>query len=220
MENRVLYLEIYDNYSLNKYSKIDSCIIKRGHFLFSGEINKRSNDAKLFFSNGENFRFILDSGKSVIPIENSSESSNSFNNAKRPATISNEIFTKHENIYKLYFDKYGKYLEIVSNDGKVKLDKVIDNVKKITELRNKQIEIIKNYPSSYYSLIFLYKTLQIEIFRKDTALLLKRFNELDDNIKNEPLGLEFQEVCNKILLTDYESNTVRSASGFKVKTKK
>lgn len=217
-----IYLEIRDRYSLNQYVKRDSCVVENGLFRFSGELKKISETASLFFSNEDQFRFVLDAGLNIINVESSTNPVKSFfANAKRPATVSNEIYNKQDSIYKIYFEKYATNVEtIITKTGQTKLVKMFNNYEKLTELRRRQIEIVKKYPHSLYSLIYLYETLYVNPYRKEPSGLLKIYNQLDTAVKDDSLGVEFYKACNEILIAERESKPSKPVPNFIIKTDK
>ena len=227
-KEKKIYLEIRDHYSLNEYKKIDSCIIENGLFRFSGELNKKSETASLFFHNEEvfnadKFYFILDIGLNFIEIDPvTAPTTSSFSNTKRPVSISNEMFTKQDSLYKIYFEKYATDVKTynVKKMDEIKMVKMLDNREMSAELREKQLEIVKDYPNSFYSLIFLYQSLHYDPYTKFPSVLLEIFKNLDGTVKNDFLGIEFNKVCKDILKAEEETRISRQVPVFKIKTDK
>lgn len=225
-----VYLEIRDDYSLNEYVKLDSCFIENGLFQFSGELSKKSEIANLFFFDEakirfdpDKFRFVLDSGMNFINVDLPKVHSKSlFANAKRPLSASNELYNKHNSLYEDYFEKYAT--DVKTFDPKkpeeVSMVKMLSNPEMSFELRKKQLEIVKNYPNSFYSLIFLYESLGRRPYRKSPSPLIEIFNNLNDSIKNDPLGAEFYNVYRNILKAEEQTNITHQVPVFKIKTDK
>lgn len=223
-----IYLEIRDNYSLNEYIKKDSCSIENGIFRFSGELNKKSEIAKLFFLqkdefNANEFRFVLDTGLNVINVNIPKELSKSvFSNTKRPSSVSNEIYEKQNSLYESYFEKYATDVKIwdPKKPEEVKLVKFLNNREMNLELRMKQLEVLKSYPDTFYSLIFLYQTLHFNNPYKSALGLLEIFNNFNAAIKNDFLGVEFNKECEDILKAEEQTREMHKVPVFKIKTDK
>lgn len=218
-----IYLEIRDDYSLNGYIKLDSCIIENGLFRFSGELIKKSEIANLFFSNEDKFRFVLDNGLNVINVGIPTRLSKKFfSNTKRPASISNEIYNEQDSLYESYFEKYATDVKTydVKTPDEITMVKILNNREMSVELRKKQLEIVKKYPNSFYSLIFLYESLHRDPYTKFPLVLLEIFKNLNDTIKNDSLGIEFSKICKDIMKADEETRVSHQVPVFKIKTDK
>lgn len=226
---RMIYLEIRDDYSLNEFIKKDSCIIERGIFKFSGEIKKRSEIANIFFFDQskniipEKFRFVLDEGFNAITIDLPQKQSKSlYTNAKRPSSLSNELYNKMNNLYEEYFEKYAS--DVKSWDPKKPDDivfiKMLDNPEKTVELRAKQLEELKKYPNTFYSLIFLYESIHYRPYKLSPSSLVEIFNTLNTTIKSDPLGVEFEQLAEKISKVAIETSALHQVPIFKIKTDK
>lgn len=221
--SQTIYLEIRDQYSLNEYMKKDSCVVKNGQFRFFGGLNKKSETAKLYFTNETAFGFVLDNGLNEVNVGKIKDSLKSFfSNTKRPRSISNEIYTKHDSLYEIYFEKYATNVKVynLKKPQEIKLEKMLNNYEMEIELRNKQLELVKHYPNSFYSLIFLYKALHRNPFTRNPTVLVDIFKNLNGTIKNDPLGVEFYKSCNEILTAEKESVSGRPVSNFIIKTDK
>lgn len=223
-----IYLEIRDDYSLNQFVKIDSCIIRNGLFKFSGSLNKKSEIANLFFfiENKiiqDKLRFVLESGKNVINVNIPKVHSTSlFSNTKRPVSISNELYNKLNNLYDSYFEKYATEEKTwdIKKPEEVLMEKMFYNPEMNVELRKKQLEIVKDYPNSFYSLIFTYESLRRSPYRKSPLPLAEIFDNLSDSIKTDVLGVEFNNEFNAILKVETETSTLHQVPVFKIKTDK
>lgn len=225
-----IYLEIRDDYSLNEYVKIDSCIIQKGSFQFSGELNKKSEIANLFFideskirSDPDKFRFILDNGINVINVDFPKVHSTSlFSNAKRPVSVSNDLYNKLNYLYENYFEKYASNVKTwdPKKPEEISMVKMLDNPEITVKLRKEQLQIVKNYSNSFYSLIFLYESLHYRPYIKSPSLLVEIFNNLNESIKNTPLGNEFIKECLHIMKVEKETSTQHQVPIFKIKTDK
>lgn len=223
-----IYLEIRDDYSLNEYIKIDSCSIEKGSFNFSGELNRKSEIANLFFFkedkfNPDKFRFVLDSGMNVINIDIPKVHSESlFSNAKRPSSVSNELYNKQNSLYENYFEKYATDVKTwdTKKPEEATMVKMLNNLEMTLELRKKQLELVKNYPNLFYSLIFLYETLNRRPYYRAPQPLVEIFDNLNASIKNDPLGSEFIKECKRILKVEEETSDLHQVPVFKIKTDK
>lgn len=221
--SKMIYLEIRDNYSLKEYIKKDSCVIKNGLFRFSGELNKKSEVAKLYFTDEDAFRFVMDKGLNVISFGEVIDSSKSyFSNTKRPVSVSNEMYSKQDSLYKIYFDKYATDVKTytIEKPHEIKMVKMLNNYEMGVELRKRQLEIVKDYPNSFYSLIFLYQSLHHNPYVRSPSVLFEIFKDLDYTIKNDLLGVEFYKICNEILIAEKESKPEQKVPNFTIKTDK
>ena len=223
-----IYLEIRDDYSLNPSIKFDSCIIKNGIFKFSGEIKRKSEIANLSFKNKtqfdtNKFYFILDGGLNAVTINIPEiNSENLYTKSKRPESLSNEVFNKIDSLHQYYFQKYATEAKSwdTKNPEKTTIIKILNDRKISDNLKKEQLKIIKHYPNSFFSLIFLYIVLHQHPYIKDPSELVGIFDNLDDIIKNDPLGNEFIKECRNIIKAERQSSTLQTVPVFEIKTDK
>lgn len=230
LTEKKIYLEIRDDYSSNEYVKVDSCSIEHGLFQFSGELNKRSEIANLFFFNNgdvrfdpDKFRFVLDSGVNVINIVIPTRGSkSSFSNTNRPASNSNDLYNKQNVLYQNYFEKYAT--DVKTYDEKkpdeITMVKMLNNSKIAVELRKRQLDLLRNYPNSFYSLIFLYESLHYTPYIKSPSGLKEIFKNLNKTIQNDSLGVEFNSLCQDILKAEEKTKINNQVPIFKIQTDK
>lgn len=227
---KIIYLQIRDDYSLNEFVKTDSCLTVNGVFSFSGEIKKKAEIANLFFtdessisSDPDKFRFVLAQGINTMNIDNPKSNSKSlFSNTQRPLTVSNELYNRLENLYNTYFLKYAS--DVKSWDPKkpeeIQYIKLLDSPEINARLRKEQLEIVKKYPSAFYSLIFLYKSLHHSPYLKNPEVLTEIFHTLDESIKKDPLGAEFIAECRRIMKAEQQAGILQPVPSFEIKTDK
>lgn len=229
-KKKKIYLQIRDSYSLNEYVTLDSSFIEKGSYKFSGNLNKKSEIAYLFYSKDENnkavpdrFRFVLENGANLITINLPKANAKSqFSNAKRPSSVSNELYNKLDNLYEEYFEKYATYVKSwdVKNPKDVTMVKMLNDPEKEVTLREKQLEIVKSYPNSFYSLIFIYESLHQRPYYKAPLALQEIFDGLDNTIKNDPLGIEFTNSSKAIAAAEAKLSVEKQAPIFTIKTDK
>lgn len=216
-----LYLKVQDRYSKNKFEKIDSCIIQNNSFFFSGTIPGSSETALLIVKKEDGilnkFIFILDSGFNHINISKPFEIGNLFLSVQRPKSLSNLIYSRIDSVQQLFTAKFGTYVENLTTGGKIW---VLNDIDKINELKQIELNILKQYPSSFYSLIHLYELLHSSTYRRSPSDLMNTFKKLDSNLRKTSLGKEFYATCNYILSAERESKIGHVVRNFKVKNDK
>lgn len=216
-----LYLKVQDRYSKNKFEKIDSCNIQNNSFFFSGTIPGSSETALLIVKKEDGlinkFIFILDSGLNHINISKPFEIGNLFSSAQRPKSLSNLIYSRIDSVQQLFTAKFGAYVENLTTGGKIW---VLNDIDKINELKQIELNILKQYPSSFYSLIHLYELLHSSTFRRSPLYLMNTFKKLDSHLRKTSLGKEFYATCNYILIAKRESQIGHAVRNFKVKDNK
>lgn len=224
-----IYLEIRDNYSLNEFVKLDSCVVVNGSFKFSGQLTKKSEMAKLLFLHdktkfkNDDFRFVLDSGKNFININTPKPGSESaFSNAVRPVSVSNDIYNQQNILYEEYFNKYAEDVKSWDNNKpeEITMIRLLQNREKTFELREKQLEIVKKYPDSFYSLIFLYESFHNDPYYRNPLPLIEIFKNLNPSLQNDLLGIEFYKETNDFLKAKTETSVARQVPVFQIKTDK
>lgn len=216
-----IYLKIQDRYSLNNYLFIDSSIVQNDSFVFSGTITKFSETASLFIKSkkkSESFNFVIDSGLNKISIHKPfDKKDNFFSTTKLPSSISNVIHRRIDSLEQYYMDTHGTYVEDLTSGVQIK---VLNNIKTINEQYQREILILKEYPSSFYSIVHLYKLLHTRTFRKSPVKLIEAYKQLDRTIKATPLGIEFHEICQEILFAEKQAKAGQPVLKFTVKTDK
>jgi thiol-disulfide isomerase/thioredoxin len=211
MNNKEIFLIVWDAYSNNKFKKRDTAVIRNFCFEFNGIISRPSEEAYLMLKEkGNFFYFVLDSGKTQMDISTLPQGwplyKNKLSNISVKNSSSNAIndsLTKLINNYYLNFAKPAK-----DNSGIVQLDSL-----KSKELWLKELEIIERHSNQFYSLIYLYKLL---LQRKAEAGKIETvFNLVPLHLRTTELGQELSGKIKSIVSThlnhpiaEFSANTV------------
>lgn len=182
-----IYLGIMDNYSQNKYEFKDSSLVDNNEFQFRGILKKISEKAHLYSKepNGY-FRIVVDSGLNKIEVNTLKPKTPFFKNKLSNSEVlhseSNRILRQLDSLTNYYYltkakaSQENKNLLVLSESNR-------------NSLRKSEYSILKNNPNIFYSLIYLY---DISSSRKRDELQ-EVYDILNEDIKNSPLGVEFNE---------------------------
>lgn len=176
LNNKRVYMEIYDGYSSNRYKFTDTTTIKDGHIFFSGNIRQPSEDCKITIAGlSQEFNFVLDSGVNLIQVVCSNNRGNKTNNHCRfvfPNSIANKLRAA---------------LDRISGSGAIE-------PKDIAFARYKaRLELLQKYPDCFYSLIELYLLLKLASFSLDVSYIDNVFQKLSPSIQHSQLGREMAD---------------------------
>jgi thiol-disulfide isomerase/thioredoxin len=187
-----LYLLIEDSYSSNRFEWTDSTTVKDGHFFFYGTTQKLSEWASVYIKNSSNFfYFVIDTSQIIMSIQPVSKKSPTYKNLlsaiKIENSASNRMYRKIDSLGTSYYVRFGK--PALTNKNIIELDK-----QRKAELRAKELEILRENPQVFYSLIQLFK-LSASI-NADIEDMSRTFDALDEKIRTSALGQEFQQKLN------------------------
>lgn len=207
LNNHKLIFGIWDRYSLHRFEKVDTILIRNNRFSVKGFLTKPSEEAYLFLMEGPSQKyFVVDSGKNTMIIHeippNSVTKKNKLSATEVLNSKANVINKEIERIY------YEDHLEEQRNKNRESDSMATERLKRRTR---KQFELVLQFPDTYYSLIYLYMLSGRRSLSLDT--LLGAYNSLNDNIKGSHLGKELKEK----LLNYYAleaGNAIKSFSAF------
>ena len=187
LNNKELIFAIWDQYSLNKFKKQDTILIRQNSFSINGFLNKPSEQAYLLLTDGRSsYFFVVDSGRNdmiihTLPPESVTKR-NKLSDAEVVDSKSNFLQKKIDYLgYENYLEKQKK-----SNSS----DSMALQLSRLLKL--KELNLLRQFPDTYYSLIHLYG-LSYSVISLETEELLDVFNTLDDKIKDSPLGKELNQ---------------------------
>lgn len=218
-EDNKIFLRLSDTYHFNPYTIIDSFIVTDDQFSFNGQIPDLHSDAEIYFKTDnaiERFSFVVDAGTNTLSFNNpTSPDETLFSKTVRPASLSNEIYTKIDSIYEYYTDQYGTYVQDLNSGNKIKM---LNDTEKRKELHHTILNTLKQYPSSYYSLIRLYRLLYSATFRETPNPLMETYKVLDAAILETPLAKDFYTDCNDMILSKERSRMGKEVPKFQIST--
>lgn len=199
--NRKLFLVIEDNYSKQKYKLTDSAVVKSGQFVFKGEIKKVSEKATLYTMDKEIkgfVYFIVDSGINTMLIKPLPSKWPLYKNK-----LSNSILLNSQsNVIKKTLDSLTNNYYLTKGRPSDKNRYVIEldtSTKK--QLQRKQIDILKQNPDIFYSMIYLYSELKtlggFKIAEADEL-----YRALDYQLQSSKLGIEIKEIIDAARSTE------------------
>jgi len=185
-----IYLKIEDDYSNQKYRSVDSTIVENNQFHFTGTISKISEKATLYTKEVSSFvYFVVDSGVNTVeikplppkwPLYKNKLSNTAFLNSQ-----SNAINKALDSLSNHYFLTKGK----PSRANKYVLELDAETQK---QFRQKKVEILKQNPTVFYSLVRLYSELKTAGSFK-IAEVAEVYEALDGQLQSSVLGLELRE---------------------------
>lgn len=187
LNNKTLFFVLWDNYSLNRYKKQDTILIKNNSFFIKGILSKPSEQAYILLKDDSGICFfVVDSGKNDMIIHSIPAESIT----KKNKLSNTEVINSNSNLLKKKLDylSYKNFMEtqkksIRSNDTVIK---------RYRNLRLQELNLLRQFPNTYYSLIYLY-SISYSVFSLKPDELLDIYNILDNSIKNSQLGIELKE---------------------------
>ena len=191
LNNQVLHLKIEDYYSKKKYEVEYKVKIQNGIFEFEGALRNITEYATLsIFGKGINyFHYIMiDSGSNTIkflPVSAKSPTyKNKLSNAYMVGSSSNELSEKITNLTNYYYTRYST--PSLKNPAVLSLTR-----QKVIELDKAKVEIIRQYPNSFGSLIQLYIISNKNTLAVDS--LLDCFSALSLSVRESDLGFGYRQ---------------------------
>ena len=219
---KLIYLELEDFYSNNKFVNIDSILIRNGKFTFSGKIPRIGERANLFVKNSAGKRtynnsldtfleqVVVDSGKNSITINkvDTTPSINKLKNIIIPNSKTNWLFAQYDSLQANYM-QYAIYDK--SNPGFSTLPR-----EKEKQMQYDFLKIIQRNPDNYYSLIYL--RFEIGLGRLTEEEILNSFQGLTTRLKDSPLGREVNETVRQRIYNKIAARVGQPVPKFSVKT--
>lgn len=185
-EGKKIYLSIQDNYSNNRFSTLDSTIIRNASFTFSGNMSRPGEWGILKLKEGF-INVVIDTGVTTIHVQpvarNSRHYKNSLSNSKISG-LSNSLELQLREMRTRHYITYGKSSSM--SKGVMELSKEHYHSMLLEELN-----ILRQHPNVYYSLIGLYKLfyeLGLSLESK-----MQAYSTLNEDIKNTLLGKELKQ---------------------------
>jgi thiol-disulfide isomerase/thioredoxin len=199
-----VYLELKDNdIRFRRTIRTDFTTVTNGHFSFSGNLGQPCRKANLIFKlkKQSNIEFIVDSGTYDAKID--------FNKANGsiailiPHSISNRIKERLDSMQAHFFEDYKKRNNV---SGAFALAPKDHNL-----FDDSHMDILKQYPHDYYSLLSLYNlTMYMSMLGRQEAILTT-LNAFDEKLKKTSLALQIlKDQTNAIRIRGLakEGNTV------------
>ncbi|HRP58293.1 TlpA disulfide reductase family protein [Agriterribacter sp.] len=188
LNNKKLILGIWDRYSLHKFEKRDTILIRDNAFSIKGFLNKPSEEAYLLLMDGRSQKyFVLDSGKNNMVVHKIPPSSITKKNKLSEA----EMINSNSNVLckKIGYLYYELYLKKQKNKNSAS-DSLTRQFWR--QLRLKELSLVQQFSDTYYSLILLY---QLSGKRASLSLeeIVPAYNGLNDKIRESVLGKELKE---------------------------
>jgi thiol-disulfide isomerase/thioredoxin len=205
LNNKKLILGIWDRYSLHKFKKEDTILIKDNAFAIKGFLNKPSEDAYLLLIDGRSsYYFVIDSGKNNMIVHEIPPNSITKKNKLSAAEINSKSNVLSSKIGDLIYEDY---LEKQKNKNN-KSDSLVRQ--RLKRMRTKELSLVQQFPDTYYSLILLYG-LSSKLASLSLDKIVSAYNGLNDKIRESPLGKELKA---KLLnyYTLQAGNTIKSFS--------
>ena len=131
---------------------------------------------------------MLDSASNLMLVEqvhgNDPYPSNSLSKVELINSKSNKIHRSVDSVSKYFYKSFAKKVE---GSGSIRF---LDNADQ-QRLYSEQLEILKQYPNEYYSLVQLYQIARMGAMRRLLEPPFAVFNLLSDKIRSSDLGIEF-----------------------------
>jgi thiol-disulfide isomerase/thioredoxin len=218
LNHKKVVLLIQDYYSLNRFNRLDSAVIENNKFSFSGSIYKPCEIAQITLKDKTltgGFNFVIDTGLNsmeIHPIDSTAyDIQNTLSDTRIINSATNILSRKIMDLRTKYYKLYGK--KQWAEPGHIAI-KVLD-LHTETELNIQQIEVVKQNPHSFYSLIFIYSKLYS---RLPLDTILNAYNSLDPDIKSTPVGLELYKVASELSNAKKSSQHGNQVPEFVIKT--
>lgn len=184
-----LYFGIRDNNRV-EYNKVDSVVVKNGAFYFSGKIGQINAFGSFSIKNGKSFYnkgFALKVGTNncSLTIDSAMGMHVLIENSE-----ANGILSSIDDLLIKYIREYKAKNNIT---GSFALPTELEK-----EVRNKQLEMLRENPDSYITLLLLY---HLSLFDNSMIYLdriMDIFYSLSAEIKKSPFGLTFEKEKNEI----------------------
>jgi thiol-disulfide isomerase/thioredoxin len=191
--NKKVYLIIEDAYSSQKYRFTDSTLVQQNQFSFRGAIRKISEKATLYAEAGQIkgfIYFVVDSGVNTMVIRPLPPKwplyKNKLSNTELVNSQSNAIKKALDSLTNHYYLTKGKPSAI--NKYVLELDTATRR-----QLRRKQIEILRQNPGVFYSIVHLYGELKTAGGFK-IAEAAEVYDALDSHLQSSVLGTEVRDM--------------------------
>ena len=181
-ENNKVYLTIYKNDKRTK-EYVDSATIVNGHFMFSGTVGQPSSYAKFTINNKiwpHPMSFILDTGAYGYSIIDNVKSIPKYL-VNVPNSKANGIEYQLTHFWREAFD-YNRKISPNSPTLPINI---------YNKLLYSQINLLKKFPSDYFSLIALY---ELSLYRNEPFYLdtiMSVYHILDEKVRNTSFGQIF-----------------------------
>lgn len=187
LNNKKLILGIWDRYSLHRFKKEDTVLIRDNAFSIKGSLNKPSEDAYLLLIDGRSSHyFVIDSGKNnMIVHEIPAGSITKKNKLSEAEMINSKSNVLRKKIGHLYYELYLKEQKNKNSTS----DSLIRQLWR--QLRLKKLNLVQQFPDTYYSLILLYG-LSSKLASLSLEKIVSAYNGLNDKIRESPLGKELK----------------------------
>lgn len=218
--NRLIYLELNDYYSLKKYRKIDSVFILNNKFVFNGTINKETECANLYLKyNDRKFpwpfymQFLIDRGDNFIQVTkiDTNYAQNKLYDTKNLSSSTNDLLRQEDSLRFKYYKLHA--IHNLGNSASSYLPK-----EKAVELNSLLLELITKHTDNFYSLIYLRFRLALGIDKGNEEILLYSFQKLAPRLKSTELGREIDSLL-KVQIKDRNLSSVgKVVPDFAVKT--
>ena len=208
LNNKKLIFGTSDRYSLHKFEKRDTILIRDNAFSIKGFLNEPSEDAYLLLMDGHSQKyFVIDSGRNNMVVHKIPPNSITKKNKLSAAEINSKSNVLMSKIGDLIYEDY---LEKQKNKNN-KSDSLISQ--RLKRMRTRELSLVQQFPDTYYSLILLYQ-LSSRLASLSLEEILSAYNGLDDKIRKSPLGKELNEK----LLNYYALEPGNGIKSFSAKT--
>lgn len=188
LDGKTVIIKIWDRYSENRFTFVDSFTLKTGTVHYSGIITKPSEEAVFFIKKDEYYtNFYIDSGINRFRLMEPDKQFNKWLRLKFEHSPSNIL---HDTLNEAFTEKYFATKDLKGMER--------DSVAGV--FNHRRLDILKRNPDNFASLVELY-ILSYNPLAFNPTDLLNVFNSFSTRIRTSSLGIELAGRLNRAVLT-------------------